>query len=269
MGERYKEFTQEERRLIFNLIADLKKSNLIVNKRIQNKIIKIESLRKYKTIKEKVSVGKQYSNSDYKRIYIEAKKRTVDGFDINVLHIKNHKNITIKKFIEDRKRTKSLDTTKSLKQIDDIYASKESIRKFFQNKAEKEGFKYNPVSPDELLIKEKNFFNKHIGKEYVKSVKTFQNENQLIFSNKVRIKNFEKNRVDYTYIQVKLKVFFDGVYIITSGRGRYYSKNLTKEELKREIHQAILNGLAPYGSNLKFELLEWNYVYHVNNSMKI
>ena len=214
---------------------------------------------------------KEKNLSDYKKLIITVKKRKVEGIKkrVKFIYIRDEKGRIKKTFIYDRERKQSLEATKTLSQIDDTHASKESIRKYFQKRAEKEGIKYNPKNPDELLVQEKNFINNHIGKSYVRSVKTFKNENQLIFTNKRKITNFEKNKIDYTYVQVDLRIYFDGHYIETSGKGRNYSHQLTNTELREEIHQAILNGLAPYGSNLKFDLLRWNYVYHVNNSMII
>lgn len=198
-----------------------------------------------------------------KLIILDSHTQILKGLEIKILTIKDKKGQIIKSFVEDKDKVKLIDDNKPIDKVTDKTASKEAIRKYFQVRAEREGFIYEPKTKKELAKEQKTFLKKHDDERYAKAIKVFKNKNKLIFTNKRLIKNF-----DYTYVQVKLKIYFDGFYTIASGRAKYHPNHITDRQLKGEIYQAIRNCLAPFGSNLKFDLLDWNYVYHVTTSIR-
>ena len=201
------------------------------------------------TTREEIIIKKEE-----KEVTTPIKKKKVT---VNLLNIYNSKGELLNTFLENKNKKQLRDIDKSIEKVTDQTASRESIRRYFQERAEKEGEVYTPKSEKEFKEEKKEFRKKHDNEEFIKSQKVFQNGNSLTFSNKNLIKKF-----NFMYIQVKVKIYFDGYYVISSQRGDIYHTRIKQRTITKEINKAIRRALAPYGSDLNFELLEWNYVFH-------
>lgn len=196
-------------------------------------------------------------NDDFEKV--KAKIKLPDGREIDY-----NKKIPIKtfsvtdpygmerKFIED-KNVKIINNFHT-----DKYASKEALINYF---SKRDNTVYEPTTEEDFKKElEKNYkkisSNRNLNNKY----KYFKNGNRMYFSN-----NQLKDNYNNKYIYVKLKIYLDGVYVITFGRGRPYKGHLNKEQIRKEIHQATLNGIAPYGSNVHFEVIDWNFGHHQVN----
>ena len=187
------------------------------------------------------------------------KKLTIDiNEKKNEIVIKDLHGKIDKKFIynEDIKVIRNWKTQKQ--------ASEKAILEYFKRKAE--GHIYKPTTPEEyksrfeVFVKEEN---KNLSEEEKKYHTTkFIKGSKLIHTRQKRLKEF-----DYMYIEVIIKVHFDGYYTNAWGKGNNYynppnNKGIPKGKISNEIHKATLWALAPYGSNVDFRFISWGYVYH-------
>jgi len=132
-------------------------------------------------------------------------------------------------------------------------ANEESLRYYYKNLSDEP---YNPNTNDDNK-KELNKLEEKKPKSETKN-KKFKNGNQIIFTNNQRVKNF-----DYTYINVRVKVYFDGHHVIANGRSDYkYYEQIKNNEISFYLKQAIMRAISPYGSNLKYRALSWSFAYH-------
>lgn len=167
--------------------------------------------------------------------------------DTEYIALYSEKNKLIKRFEYKEKapKIKSLSTTNETNEM--------RIREYYQNKSHSV---YTPTATRDYTEQLNTFIPNNKIKN--KEVLNFKNENRLIFTKNKNIKQF-----DYMYINVAVKVYFDGHYIIARGRSDYvYGRTITDREEYSYIRQAIKRAIAPYGSNLKFKLLNWSYAYH-------
>lgn len=106
---------------------------------------------------------------------------------------------------------------------------------------------------------------------------------------RVRIKHFTKSRIlfsptkkklnfDYMYVVVKVKIYLDGYNAYSKGRSDYFyynetrgekriykahgNKGIPNEQLSSAISQASMRAIAPFGSKVKFDIINWHYAYH-------
>lgn len=190
------------------------------------------------------------NNSDNKkqRLFIN---RYFDRKGKEFITLKDKNGILIRRFRynEKRKNIKNFHLEKE--------ASEESIKNYFAKRHKKEtGQKYIPTSQEEY--EKKAVILSEYKKEERKKSRVFRNENRLIFTGKKQVKNF-----DYVYINVKVKVYFDGVYVIANGRSDYiYHRQIKESEKIFYVNQAMRRAIAPYGSNVSFKPISWQYVYH-------
>lgn len=135
-------------------------------------------------------------------------------------------------------------------------ANEECIRYYYQNMSKEE---YKPLNFNQATQEISNLRDKPSNVVGKKS-KQFKNGNSIIFTNKRNIDYF-----DFTYINVRVKVYFDGHHVIARGRSDYkYSSQIKNSEVSYFISQAVIRAIAPYGSNLKFKPLSWSYAYHIS-----
>jgi len=211
----------------------------------KEKLLKV--LKKY----EKITVNpdnQYYKDEDKKELIVN--KYEYKGK--NYIILKDNKNKVIKRFKYDEKATqiKNLSKTK--------YANEKTIKDYYRLQSDE---KYIPTSKKEGKENLKQLIkNDEQDIKYHKDIKVFQNENRLIFTNKKQIKSF-----DYMYMNVTVKIYFDGFYTIVNGRSDYIYRQILENEKMRLIQQAIKRAIAPYGSNVKFKLIEFKYVYHQQN----
>lgn len=133
-------------------------------------------------------------------------------------------------------------------------ASEEAIREYYQRISKEE---YTPLNFNQATS-EINRLSNSKAKVISKREKVFKNGNRIIFTNKRNIQNF-----DFTYITVRVKVYFDGHYVISRGRSDYrYFRDIKDDEIPYYISQAVMRAIAPYGSNLNFKPLSWSFAYH-------
>lgn len=179
-------------------------------------------------------------------------KETKEELIINRYHYRDKEYITLKK--KNGKVIKKFnysDKKKNIKNISETkYTNEENIRYYYQKKSPE---KYEPTTKNDYKEQLNNF-----PKNKRKSTLVFKNENRLVFTHQKYIKKF-----DYMYINAQVRVYFDGVYTIASGRSNYvYARKISDDEEAQALKQAIKRAIAPYGSNLKFKLINWNYVFH-------
>lgn len=170
--------------------------------------------------------------------------------DYIALYSKNGNLIKRYEYSEKANKLKSLSTTEK--------TNEKRIREYYQENDMKKGEIYTPTNTKSKEYNEHltNFIDNGIIKE--NQTHEFKNENRLVFRKDKKIRQF-----DYMYINVEVKVYFDGHYTIARGRSDYvYGRMIEDREEFSYIRQAIKRAIAPYGSNLKFKLLNWNYAYH-------
>jgi len=181
------------------------------------------------------------------------KKLIVERRD-DIIYVKNKEGTTLRKFEHDEniKVLRNFNTQKR--------ANEQVILEYFKRKAE--GHIYKPTTKEEFNSRFDVFVADNKFKSYNKHYKTFNKGSYLTFANQKRLKDF-----DYMYIQVTLKIHFDGFYTEARGRSDYYYKSEYKNgvpnnDITKAIHQATMRALAPYGSNLDFRFIGWQFVYH-------
>ncbi|MFW6130100.1 MAG: hypothetical protein ACOC56_02875 [Atribacterota bacterium] len=187
---------------------------------------------------------------------------------ISTYSVKDRKKLKIKRYNHDGvEKIKVIDSkgvehsfiySENVKRINNLAhqkkANEEAIYNFFKDKDTK------PVSHPEYYqnLHDKLDLSKRKDEKYRSNIKEFKNENRLIFTNKKKIHNFT-----HTYILVKVRIYFNGFYTIAKGRSDYiYNRHIEDTELMYLINQATMRAVAPYGSNIKFKLITWNYVYY-------
>ena len=220
-------------------------------------------------MKERIREIEKVLSRTSRKLEIRTRYEIRDGKKINYISVQDRERTFFKEFRQDSKKTRLTDENLSLDYISDKTASKKSLRRYFQKRAEKQGFIYRPTESEwlesqdntKLNETEQKFLQKHESDQtYVKDIHTFETtDNKIIFTNRRRIKNFK-----YTYISVKVKIFFDGYYVIAKGRSGYRFEQITDEQLQKVLNEAIRYTLKPYGSNLKFELIDWSYGYFID-----
>lgn len=173
--------------------------------------------------------------------------------DKDFMKITDSKNNTLRIFEYDEKIKKITNFNNQKR------ANEESLLNYFKNKSDKT---YNVTSKKEYKKEFNQFKDLNKNKKYEKDIKTFFNENRLIFSNKKTIRNY-----NFMYINVKVKIFLNGFYVYSHGRSNYfykdeYPKGIPVSLHNKSIQQAVLRAIAPFGSSVKFELITWKYVYH-------
>jgi hypothetical protein len=176
----------------------------------------------------------------------ELKIRRYNYRDTEYVVVYNSDGNLVKRFHykENAKTFSSINKTK--------YANEETIRKYYQSKSD---VPYKPTTKTEYKKQFEKFEHNKIQSPHEK---VFKNKNRLLFRKDKRIQNF-----DYMYINVRVKIYFDGVYSISSGRSNYYyGKQISDSEERQALQQAIRRAIAPYGYSVKYELLNWNYAYH-------
>lgn len=179
--------------------------------------------------------------------------RIVKNEKIDYIKISDAKNNTIKNFIYD-KRIRHIRNFHTQRR-----ANEEAILNYFKSKSKR---KYMPTTEKQKQKYNESMKKLHKHKPYQKRVKTFKNENRLIFTNKGKVKNY-----NYVYIRAEVMVYLDGVKTKAYGRSKYYYSSeyiggIPKSEIKEAIATAIIRAIAPFGSNVKFKPLRWDFVYH-------
>ena len=210
-----------------------------------------------------------------RKLSISRYEKNVSGITLTYVRVKNNRGNKIKDFVLDDdthrngiKIDKNDTPIKSLDSFQDKSGNEKIIRQFIQKHSDEN---YKPVSKKEHLEKRKQLEKEGLIK--VKSVKEFA-DSKIIFSKSAKPpKNYT-----YTYIQVTVKIFFDGFYVLNVGRSDYllkednpsYSARLRRKagtlpssNIRLYIRQAVNRALAPYGSDLKFELQDWSYAYYI------
>lgn len=223
--------------------------------------IKNSTKKLFKKKHKKVDKSRQQIYLYRKDIWNPFLKTTTD-----TLFLHNAKGQIIKIYIHD-------DRVKNMKSLGEHRANEKAIRYFYQKHSNRKEL-YLPITPEKLKTMVSKFEDIHKGKDYVKDIKEYRTvQNRLIFTNQKRISDF-----DFMYIRVKIRINFDGVYIYSYGRSNYFYKELTPElakkgyrlhkkgilptEEKAALSKAIIEALRPYGYDLEYKLVSWNYVYH-------
>lgn len=193
-----------------------------------------------------------------KRLILERYTKIKNDKEVKYISLRNFKtNKIIKTFLYDSKRTKPIIHLSKNKT-----ANEKVIFDYYKSRHKKEtGNDYKGLSPEKfkkdfIKFKEKNEIDK-----FKYSSKQFKNRNRLIFSNKKIKEDF-----DFMYIQVRLKIYLDGIYVYDVGRSKYkYDKEIKNNEVPIYLKQAILNCIGRYGSEVNFKLLSWAFGYHQIN----
>lgn len=203
-------------------------------------------------------------NLDYKLYYSGAKMGHRKRLDVYVederIYIKDKDG----KMIQDFKHNPNVKTIKNFNTQKS--ASEKAILEYYKKQAK--GHVYKPTTKEEFNKRFEVFVDSNKRKKPRKAdVKEFNIGSRLLFANQRRIHNY-----DYMYVQVVLKIHFDGHYDLARGRSDYYykddvrfrsyKKGIPRSELHHAILQATKRALAPYGSNLDFRFVKWQYVYH-------
>lgn len=185
-------------------------------------------------------------------------KKNKDNSITEFILVQNKNGHTIKKF----KRNDRLKNIKNFKT--QVSGNEEAIRNYFQKRFEKSGGKYKPTDSKYIKYSVSKQINKNETEKKDKIIKNLINGNQYIFSNK---QSFKKSKYNFVYVSVKVKIWFNGIWLYNWGKGdnfhkEDYPKGIPKKKLREQIIKGIRWALAPYGSDLKFELISWQYIYH-------
>lgn len=212
-----------------------------------------------------------HKSKSRKILYVDRKKEWFKGKEIERLYVTDYKGDVIKVYrVDDRLR--------NMKSINDRHSNEKALKNYFRKIEGIETKKLTKLQiKKEVDKRNEDFYKKNIkeGKVDKKTEKVFTTTSTELISTKKRgiIKDY-----NFMYIRAKVKIFFDGFYVVSYGRSDYFYRNLTPELAKKgykqfrkgiplsleksALAQAILRALAPYGYDLEFKLLEWRYAYH-------
>lgn len=224
----------------------------------------MQARKKSRAIKNKKSIRRRRLIIDrfYKKSYTANEK-------LEFISISDTKNNVLHTYKVDER-------IRNMKSLQDKKSNEKALRNYFQKRSRK---KYNPVTREDLKKETESFTNKNkLSKKVDRETETiFLTQHSRLISTR---KQHRIKRYDYMYIRVKVKIFFDGFYVIAFGRSDYFYRHphyvlqkkgyksfvngISPMHEKYAIEQAIQRALAPYGSNLDFKLLDWKYVYHQN-----